>query len=750
MALTPCQWQTMMKRAVYHTPQYVDFCDAPIQPLVIAAETEVTWDKIKILNRDVVIEPLAQLTINCEARLAEGRTISVKRGARLKVEGGKLTNLCKGKKWRGVLVYGNNDVSHVPGMQNAPLVEDNPGIVITNNAEVLNATNAISCNPPVGWPDLTKNWNGIVVATNTKFRNNKRSVEFMLDDQVVFNPDGSYFILGENLNIGSFTTCEFLNEDGTASQGVTDWGASNITFTGCTFKNLSSMGLQTWDAGVTVTKSNFAGNHFGIHATATSDLSSQLVIGGETDALGNTFTSNYNAIYSTTIQDMVVSHNKFYNNQVGHYAFGQSEYDVNNNLFSGGTAGIANLQTNNGWKRAYCNVYSSPQLGISNQGNNVGFRFDHEEFATQFNVYVTDYSTPGNDPGRLPAQGGFNAAAWNYFNEFSNRNIVTFGNTIPFFYFYPAGEGVPTRTKPKCSLNDQVGVGGLPCTSTNNFYSFPTSGGNVGCLAFKPGEEPNISKNSLNLIRSDIATVKAQLQQGGGDAVALEGDLARLTDRKDYVVNRLTKSWLSTGNFSEVETLYQEESDTRKLVGLKIRQGQWNAAEQLLSAMPSNTLGDTYFKQTQQINLKRLKAPFPYTLNAADQTTLEAVSTSKTDAAPYAQALLNMLTGVVFQPQIPVIPEDRSQPQRNPTSDGLLVSPNPTTGAVTVQIPLNGLSESTQVQVSGLTGLVVRTIEVANSPQVSFSMEDLPNGIYLISLTDRGRSISQAKLVVQH
>ena len=748
-SLTPCQWQTIMKNLVYHTPNYVTFCGESITPLVIASGSDITWDKIKILNRDLIIEPLAQLTVKCEVRLAAGRTITVNRGSRLIVDGGKLTNLCKGSKWQGVRVHGNNNISHSPAMIGGPLVAGNPGVVNLIDAEVLNASNAISCNPAVSWPDLTQNWNGIVVGTNSIFRNNSRSVEFMLDDKANINPDGSFTIVADNLNVSGFNNCQFLNDDGTAQVGVTDWAASNIVFEKCLFKKMPKMGLQTWDAGVIVTGSKFENNHFGIHATATADLTSQLIIGGDTDAQGNTFTSNAYGIYSTTIQDMVVSHNKFNNNQVGQYSFGKSEYDTNNNTFSGGVAGISNLQTDNGWKRANCNVYTSVQSGITNEGNNMGMRFDHEEFSTTFDVHLSNYNTP-NDPGRLPNQGNVGAADWNYFTNNSNRNIVTFGDTEAFTYFYPGAPGVSSRTKPKCSLNDNVGASGLPCTSTNEFFSFKTSGGAQGCLPPAFGGEPDPKREGLITVNAELAKLQRELELGGGDKTTLMADISNLTAMKEYILNRLTKELLAKRDFQQLEEIYSAENDVQKLVGLKIRQGQWQAAAKLLDRMDINTLDDEYFKQTQLINLKRLQSTQLFQLDDRDRAALEEASNSKTKTAPYAQALLGLLTGVIFEPPMPMFGEDITYRENTETETlaPLSVVPNPTTGEVRVQLPIDDARPALQVKVMDLSGRTILTMPVGQSEALTFSMENEPNGVYFVALLDNGHIVNRVKLVV--
>lgn len=742
-SLTPCQWQTIMKNLVYRTPGWVHFCDDPIEPLVISGGSHIIWDKLKLVNRDIVIEPMASLTVLCEVRMAKDRNILVHRGARLIVEDGKLTNLCKGNKWSGVRVFGNNDISHNLVDVNGPLMASNPGIVLLEEAEVENARQAVSCNPPAPWPEQAKNWNGVVIASNTVFRNNKRSVEFMLDDKTQITGN-TFTVIGENINISRFKACSFLNEDGTAVDGVTDWAAGNIAFDECKFMNLTGMGVQTWDAGVQISKCLFEGNNFGVHATATMDLSSQLVIGGQSAETGNVFRSNYNGIYSSTIQDIIVSHNQFVNNQIGFYAFGESEYDINNNTFSGGKAGIGNWQTGNGWKQSNCNIYTNPQVGISNQGDNAGLQFLQEEFFNTFNVYLTDFLSAGT--GILPNQGNVNAARWNYFTNGSNNRIVTFGNTQPFYYYYPQSSNNP-RTFPRCSLNDNAN-----CNTVNNFYSIPTDNGLAGCLGFFGENPPEISLQNLDAVRQEIAQLEYLIGQNPPNLQELESDLIEKQTEKAFIVNRLTKAWLAAGNFIDAEQLCEDEGEIRKLIGLKLRQGKWNDAENLLLYMPEEDRSDLYFKQTGLINLARLKtAPTTYVLSSNELATLNTIRQSLTDAAPYAGALLNLLTGSVMTPNIPDPVQYREMADEPvaTAANGFAVVPNPASGEVTLLVPADLAGENVFARITHLTGLTVATINLEGQQQVEYSLAGLPAGIYLVALMREGRALHSTKLVVQ-
>jgi len=119
--------------------------------------------------------------------------IIVERGARLIIDGTTVSraNTCGGEeKWDGIYLRGNNEKGHNPSMleENAPLVADNPAIlIIKNDATIEYATRAIQTeNSGFGLPynELIIMRNGLVSATDVTFRNNYVSCGLNNDDQI--------------------------------------------------------------------------------------------------------------------------------------------------------------------------------------------------------------------------------------------------------------------------------------------------------------------------------------------------------------------------------------------------------------------------------------------------------------------------------------------------------------------------------------------------------------------------------------
>ena len=169
------------------------------------------------------------LTITSTLRLAPESRIIVRPGAKLIVNGGEIVGAC-GEYWDGIRVEGN---------KNLPQTETNQGVVELNNALISDAIDGISA---IGENENWGKTGGIIKATNTTFKNNRRSIEFM-----------SY---GENTNTNSasyFRNCTFTWDDdllpnaSTSLSHITMYQVRGVEISGCTFKDerISTTGMTT-------------------------------------------------------------------------------------------------------------------------------------------------------------------------------------------------------------------------------------------------------------------------------------------------------------------------------------------------------------------------------------------------------------------------------------------------------------------------------------------------------------------------
>ena len=205
-----------------------------------------TWNEKKRIYADLIIDSLATLTVTDTLYIAGDHSIIVRPGGKLIVNGGTLTNACDGEMWQGIIVEGNANIRQTALAQ---------GSVILNNATIENAHNAIS----------TRNANntnndghtgGIIQATNTLFRNNCRSVEFLKYEN--HTTGGAV-----TDNVSYFTRCIFTIDTNnlfadnniTFENHLTMWKVRGVKFNGCAFRNEtgnhSGKAIYTEEAGFT-------------------------------------------------------------------------------------------------------------------------------------------------------------------------------------------------------------------------------------------------------------------------------------------------------------------------------------------------------------------------------------------------------------------------------------------------------------------------------------------------------------------
>jgi len=131
-----------------------------------------TISQHRFFCNDIFIHPGAILTITSTVKIAENCKIIIHPGGKLIIDGGTLTNACEDKLWHGIFVGGNGTL---------PQTAQNQGILeIKNGAVIENAKNAITTYSLDA--NGNHNWDshgGIILAENSTFKNNRRSVEYM-------------------------------------------------------------------------------------------------------------------------------------------------------------------------------------------------------------------------------------------------------------------------------------------------------------------------------------------------------------------------------------------------------------------------------------------------------------------------------------------------------------------------------------------------------------------------------------------
>ncbi len=125
-----------------------------------------TWDFSIKMYQDILVKSGNTLTITCEVLMPQNGKIIIEQGAKLIIDGGSITCAYDDALWQGIEVWGNTHLAHT---------DANQGVLeLKNGAIIENATNAVTTWKP---NDVAKS-GGIIRASNSTFRENKRSVEF--------------------------------------------------------------------------------------------------------------------------------------------------------------------------------------------------------------------------------------------------------------------------------------------------------------------------------------------------------------------------------------------------------------------------------------------------------------------------------------------------------------------------------------------------------------------------------------------
>ncbi|WP_373826651.1 C25 family cysteine peptidase [Bacteroides heparinolyticus] len=147
--------------AIYEIP--CSYVETPIEIM----GTQI-WNDNRFVNRHVIINKGAHLTVKSELKFSEEAKIIVKPGGRLILDGCKLTSSCPDEMWQGIEVWGNKNTHQyaVNGQYSQGYVE------LRNGATIENAVCALALWRPGHWGTT----GGIVHAEDAVFRNNHRAV----------------------------------------------------------------------------------------------------------------------------------------------------------------------------------------------------------------------------------------------------------------------------------------------------------------------------------------------------------------------------------------------------------------------------------------------------------------------------------------------------------------------------------------------------------------------------------------------
>ncbi|MBQ6084168.1 MAG: T9SS type A sorting domain-containing protein [Bacteroidales bacterium] len=209
------------------------------------------WNCDKSINKDVVLNSGASLTVKSELKMSQNSRIIIKPGGHLILDGCKLTSACSDETWQGIEVWGNSSAHQYP--VNGGYLQGY--LEMKNGATIENAVCAVElCRPNYG-----NTTGGIIHASNAVFRNNAKSVHacYYSNHTPTNGAEVSYNSWFRNC---TFTIDENYLGTETFYKHVDMEHVKGISFKGCDFSVLpnidgvssSCMGIGAYEAGFAV------------------------------------------------------------------------------------------------------------------------------------------------------------------------------------------------------------------------------------------------------------------------------------------------------------------------------------------------------------------------------------------------------------------------------------------------------------------------------------------------------------------
>ncbi len=266
-----------------------------------------TWDFPMQLFQPLIIKSGSTLTLTCELRMPQDGYILIEPGAKLLIDGGRVTksNSHAGEWWKGIYLQGDNTKAQIDALQ--------AKIEIINGGTISYARDAITT---IGI-DQSGNWiwgtqGGIIEANNANFINNRRDIQFLAYTPP-FSKNEKYRCSITNSNFER--NVDYSIE--VVEPSITAWNVFGLQIRHCTFTsdptvtNISYKGGAIYTLGATyqVHENNLGqGCSFSGYADAIRSIGS-LSVAFPISIIGAIFSDNIHSIYISGSEGTQVSYN---------------------------------------------------------------------------------------------------------------------------------------------------------------------------------------------------------------------------------------------------------------------------------------------------------------------------------------------------------------------------------------------------------------------------------------------------------
>ena len=699
--MTECEFGEMWNYMINNPDPYqeIEFCDLPPNNdrITYDVNSTIVWDNKKKFTKHVTIATGTTVTIDCEVFMGADKEILVEDGAKLIVQGGKITSICE-TPWRGIKVYGGSD---------SYAVEIKGGSTIENVSQ-----GAVSMFHDGGW--LLGNGNAHVKIEGSTFNDCNRILG-----------------MGSINNVVNLSIVEGNVQNG-GKYGVTNWNCLNVRINDNHFNDITKSCIVS--SGQALIRGNtFRGFESDILFPSESPTVASIIE-------DNDFYANQVGIsmLGAGISQHRILKNRFHSNIFNVWMDGDNHFLIDENSFKGQIGGIF---VNNGsnFNLVRGNDIYTDRLGLRMHGENNGFVINSNCYLTsQIDNYIT--GSIGDVQG---AAGSGGVALRPANNCFTHQGSIAspvedlFGTTNDFLYIEPKDFFNDCRDAVKAEPNIQIeelGASRKPCP--NNQADEPTD-------PCDPIRELNSVTQSLNELESII---------NGLSESSVEYDI--YTGCHETVRGIWLELILEQEEYDQLRvSLADVQTDDAKLIIYKsyLIENDFNSAEEYLLSLTSSSEKLSDFATLQLINLKRIKSNLRYEVSNSELNNILEIATKDHPYAAYGKSLYFWITGELLQSEVKMFPDleahERSSIEKEEDIElQLNVFPIPFSNKLNIEF-IHNLSENSTIVIDDILGTQLYKLN-SGASNFSINTSKWDNGIYILSIYNEGKLIKKKKLLL--
>ena len=647
---------------------------------------------------DLIIKSGVTLEVTSDMFLSEGSVIIVEEGAKLIINGGKLTTRCG--KWSGIhVVGGNTDFD-----------------VMTKNDAIIENTNdaAISMFSHQGNWLLGGNGNAIVDIDKTTFNNCTRMLAMG-----AFPPLYNKSQIKNSIQNGG-------------KWGITNWNCLGVIVEGNEFNDQLRECIVTIDGSFqSLYDNDFSSQNIDVLLINTSILESSNI--EKNEFLGANTGLH---IVGGSVGHMRIFDNEFDNQFFGAFFDNHSAYDILENEFNT-DFGVVSAANGGASNSLTSNEFYTSTIGIYPFSNNDGYNFT-------LNCFETGLIDANIDDKIFDVIKTIGGAAGNCFSHGGTiGSVLDIDGSMDHFTYYE---------------NDNLNEDCYRVLSTNTGFSIDVDFESEADCGVGSGD-PNkfnpcaIHEDEEDRLRAEqlLLAKIAWVQQHKFLTDEQKNRLIKLYERcLNRNKRKKAEEYLKGGDYASAIALYEgaETSTEDKLVlyGIYMVKQDYSTARAYLNEMASDedqNISD--FKLIQNINLDRL-GDQNYEISDSEMSTIITVAEKHHTYSAYAKALLYLYTGELLVTPLPDLSQSIASRSiaKKAKQDGIDVYPNPTTDIVSV---LNiDLSDKFEVSIFDINGRLVLSSFVSTD-QNDITLTQLTAGLYNIIIYKEDSVIYQDKII---